>query len=61
MVQNQLDAGNLTEAQARELLMEPLTPGDEATRFNDSEWLNQYDKDDPVWHPLDWVVMGEEE
>lgn len=38
-VQNQYDQGNLTEAEARELLSGPLTPGDEGSTFDDSDQL----------------------
>lgn len=39
VVQNQFDQGNLTEAEARELLSGPLIPGDETTIFNDADQL----------------------
>ena len=59
VVQNQRDIGNLTNAEARELLAGPLTPKDESTRYDDSEWLDQYDPENPDWHPLEWVVVPE--
>lgn len=37
VVQQQYDAGNLTEAEARELLAGPLNPDDESTRVDDKE------------------------
>jgi len=57
IIQNQLDAGNLTEDEARELLAGPLEPGNEETVFDDSEWLGRYDASDPEWHPLSWTVI----
>jgi len=43
MIQNQYDVGNLTEEQALDLLNAPLTPGDEATWFDDSDCLETQD------------------
>ena len=57
VIQNQLDVGNLTEAEARELLARPLDPDDSATVVDDSEWLNQYDKNDPAWNPIEWTQI----
>lgn len=36
VIQAQYDEGNISEADARELLRGCLTPGDESTRYDDS-------------------------
>ena len=38
-IQAMVEAGGLSFSDGLELLTEPLTPGDEQTRFNDSEHL----------------------
>lgn len=40
VIQNQYRAGNISEVQARKLLSGPLTPGDNTTVFDDSDWLD---------------------
>lgn len=39
VIQDQYNQGNLTEAEAKELLAGPLTPGDESTIIDDSDQL----------------------
>lgn len=39
VVQNQYDCGNLTLDEATELLKANLTPNDDSTFFDDSQWL----------------------
>jgi len=45
VVQNQFDVGNLTEDEALELLRGELTPGDPATKFDDSDKLKLHFSD----------------
>lgn len=39
VIQNQYSQGNLTEAEAREILCGPLDPNDKSTVYNDSIFL----------------------
>lgn len=39
VIQDQYEHGNITEAEAKELLTLPLTPGDNSTIFDDSDQL----------------------